>query len=133
MSAAEKNRRSCPEGFAAARLAKAIGFMEAAELTSTFDDTHELRDASVTLCIHSGIAASDYICCMRLGEYHSSESHSSAVGILASVDPELAEQLRRLLRMKTKAAYSGAPASAEDAKAAQRAATKLLKAARSYQ
>lgn len=133
MSTAGKTSRPCPEGFAAARLAKAIGFMEAAELTSTFDDTHELRDASVTLCIHSGIASSVYICCKRLGEYHSSESHRSAVGILASVDPELAEQLRRLLRMKTKAAYSGAPASAEDAKAAQRAATRLLRAARSHQ
>lgn len=58
MSGSGKNRRPCPEGFAAARLAKATAFMDAAELTSTFDDTQELRDASVTLarneCADSG-------------------------------------------------------------------------------
>ena len=130
MSGSGKSRRPCPEGFAAARLAKATAFMDAAELTSTFDDTQELRDASVTLWIHSGIASTDFICCKRLGEYHSSENHSTAVGILATVDSSLAEQLRRLLGLKTKAAYSGAPASADDAKAAQRAASRLLEAAR---
>lgn len=130
MSGTGKNRRPCPEGFAAARLGKATAFMDAAELTSAFDDTQELRDASVTLWIHSGIASSDVICCRRLGEYHSSENHSTAVSILATVDSSLAEQLRRLLSLKTKAAYSGAPASADDAKAAQRAASRLFEAAR---
>lgn len=38
MSGAGKNRRQCPDGFAAAHLAKATAFMDAAELT-TFDDT----------------------------------------------------------------------------------------------
>src|SRR5690606_22173430 len=107
--------------------------MDAAELTLTFDDTQELRDASVTLWIHSGIASSDFICCKRLGEYHSSENHSTAVDILKTVDSSLAEQLRRFLRLKTKAAYSGAPASAEDAKVAQRAASSSLEAARIHQ
>ena len=132
MTGSGKNRRPCPEGFAAARLAKATAFMDAPELTSAFDDTQELRDAFVTRGIHSGIASSDVICCRRLGEYHSSENHSTAVGILATVDSSLAEQLRRLLSLKTKAAYSGAPASADDAKAAQRAACRLLEAARSH-
>src|SRR5690606_11473997 len=68
VSSSGKNRRPCPEGFAGARLAKATAFMDAAELTSTFDDTQELRDASVTLWIHSGIASTDFICCKRLGE-----------------------------------------------------------------
>lgn len=130
MSGPGKNRRPCPEGFASARLAKATAFMDAAELTSTFDDTQELRDASVTLWIHSGIASSDFICCKRLGEYHSSENHSTAVGVLATVDSSIAERQRRLLSLKTKAAYSGAPASAGDARAAQRAAARLLEAAR---
>ena len=112
------NRRTCPEGFAAARLAKANGFMEAAELTKTFDEAIELRDAYVTLWIHSGIASADYICCKRLGEYHSSDNHNAAIAALAGVDKELAEQLRRLLRLKTKAGYSGAPASADDGKVA---------------
>lgn len=133
MSAPAQNRRPCSGSFAVARLAKAAGFMEAAELTTTLDETNELRDAFVTLWIHSGIASSDFICCKRPGEYHSSENHDAAVGILANVDQELAEQLRRLLRLKTKAAYSGAQASADDAKVAQRAATRLLEAARSHQ
>ncbi len=83
MSASTTNRRACPEGFAAARLAKANGFMEAAELTRTFDEAVELRDACVTLWIHSGIAAADFVCCKRLGEYHSSSNHNSAVAVLA--------------------------------------------------
>ncbi len=52
--------------------------MEAAEPTTTLDETSELRDASVTLWIHSGVASGDFICCKRLGEYHSSENHDAA-------------------------------------------------------
>lgn len=122
--------RPCTENFAAARLTKASGFMEAAELTRTFDDAGQLRDALVTLCIHSGIASADVICCKRLGEHYSGENHSAAADVLARADDELAEQLRRLLRIKTKAGYSGAPASADDEKVANRAATRLLAAAR---
>jgi hypothetical protein len=133
VSASATNRRACPEGFAVARLAKANGFMEAAELTKTFDEAIELRDACVTLWIHSGIASADYLCCKRLGEHHSSDNHNGAVAILAEVDQELSEHLRRLLRLKTKAGYSGAPASADDGKVAERAATRLPQAARSHQ
>lgn len=95
MSASPTNRRPCPDGFAAARLAKATGFMEAADLAKTFDEGTELRDAYVTLWIHSGIPSADYLCCERLGEFHSSENHSAAVAVLAEVDKELAEHLRR--------------------------------------
>lgn len=105
--------------------------MEAAELTKTFDEGSELRDAYVTLWIHSGIASADYICCKRLGESHSSDNHSAAVAVLAEIDKELAEHLRRLLRLKTKSGYSGAPTSADDEKVAERAADRLLRAARS--
>lgn len=75
-----------------------------------------LCDASVTLWIPSGIAPSDFICCKRLGEYHWRENHSTGVGILATVDSSPAERLRRLLGPKTKAAYSGAPGGAADAR-----------------
>lgn len=128
---ASSAQRRCPDDFAASRMAKAKAFMDAAELTYAFDDAQELRDASVTLWIHSGIASSDVVCCKRLGRHHSGEDHAAAAALLSKVDKELAEQLRRLLRLKTKAAYSGAPASAEDAKVAQRAAAKLLEAAQS--
>ena len=131
MSASAANRRTCPDGFATARLAKANGFMEAAELTKSFDEGVELRDAYVTLWIHAGIAAADVICCKRLGEYHSSDDHSAGIAVLAEVDKELAEHLRRVLRLKTKASYSGAPASADDEKVTERAARRLLLAARS--
>lgn len=133
MSPSAPNRRACPGGFAAARLAKANDFMEAAEVAKAFDEADELRDACVTLWTRSGTASADYLCCTRLGEYHSSDNHNAAVAILAEVDKELAEHLRRLLSLKTKAGYSGAPASAEDAKVAERAAFKLLQTARSHQ
>lgn len=126
------SRRACPEGFAASRLVKANAFMDAAELTKTFDEATELRDACVTLWIHSGIASADFVCCKRLGEHHSGDNHTAAVAVLAEVDKDLAEQLRRLLRLKTKAGYSGSPASVDDGKVAERAAERLLQAARSY-
>jgi len=106
--------------------------MEAAEITDQLDDDHKLRDAVVTLLIHSGIASSDVICCKRLGEYHVGDDHSAAATLLARVDKDLAEQLRRLLSMKTKAAYSGAPSGADDLKTARRAAQKLLEAAQQH-
>jgi hypothetical protein len=120
--------RPCPAGFARARLAKAAGFMEAAEIADQLDDDHKLRDAVVTLLIHSGVASSDVICCERLGEHRVGDDHSAAATLLERVDKGLAEQLRRLRSMKTSAAYSSAPSGADDLNTARRAAQKLLEA-----
>jgi len=118
----------------AGRLRKADQFMHAAdviqELAGNEDD---VGDAYVTLCVHAGVAAADAVCCMALGEYSQGDDHNAAVVHLSKVRPDgrrLANSLRTLLSMKTRAGYSHEPVSAAERKRAQRAAERLLDAAR---
>lgn len=107
--------------------------MEAADtINDIADDARDVADAYVTLCVHAGIAASDAICGYALGEHVQGDDHSAAVTHLSKVRPdgrELAESLRTLLSMKTRAGYSHERVSANDRKRAGRAAQKLLRAA----
>jgi hypothetical protein len=119
----------CTPATIAGRIKKANQFSSAAELVETFTREEDLADAYVTLCIHAGIAASDVITCERLGEHAQGDDHGEAVSLLAAVDRKLAEDLRALLGMKTKAGYSALPASAEDVKRARRSAKRLVDAA----
>lgn len=113
------------------RLAKARHFLEAAETINEFaDDAGDVSDAFVTLCIHAGIAASDVLCCARLGIHASGENHQSAVALLRKVDPALAGDLAALLAMKTRSGYSAFPTRVGDHLRAERAAARLVAAAR---
>lgn len=116
------------------RLRKAEQFMEAADtIHELADDERDVADAYVTLCVHAGIAASDAICGAALGQHVRGDDHSAAVAQLSKVRPngrDLAESLRTLLSMKTRAGYSHERVSAHDRKRAGRAAQKLLSAAR---
>jgi hypothetical protein len=94
------------------------------------DDGGNTADAYATLCIHAGIAAADVICCARLGRHARGDDHSDAVGLLDKADAASSKQLRTLLSMKTKAAYTHTPMSATDAKRAGRAADALVETAR---
>jgi hypothetical protein len=94
------------------------------------DEHEDVADAYVTLCVHAGIAASDVICCASLAEHALGESHDEAIGLLAKADKDVAKHLRTLLKLKTKAGYSHAPATTEDFKRAGRAAETLVEAAR---
>jgi hypothetical protein len=109
------------------RLRKANQFIDAATLIA---DKAEVADAVVTLCIHAGIAASDVICCARLGQYAQGEDHSEAVVLLGKADSGSAKHLRLLLSMKTKAEYSHSSVTASDTKRAVRAAEALTETAR---
>ena len=75
----------------------------------TFTREEDLADAYVTLCIHAGIAASDVISCKRLGEHAQGDDHGEAVSLFVAVDGKLAEDLRALLGMKTKAGTAKCP------------------------
>jgi hypothetical protein len=89
----------------------------------------EVGDAYVTLCVHAGIAASDVICCVNLGEHAKGESHSDAVELLKRVNTDAAKQLSALLNLKTKSGYSHMPVTAAEFKRAGRAATALVEQA----
>lgn len=97
--------RPCDRAVATGRVKKAAQFYDAAEtIRELADDEGEIRDAFVTLCVHSGIAAADAICCAALGEHAQGESHSDAVQLLAQVNPgggELGLDLQTLLGLKT--------------------------------
>lgn len=126
--------RKCDERTIAGRLAKAEQFLEGAEIIREFAaDEQDVADAYVTLCVHCGVAAADAICCIAIGEHVQGEDHNEAVTHLSKVRPdgtELGNALRTLLGMKTRAGYSHEHIGAAGCKRAQRAAERLLKAAR---
>ncbi|QYB00722.1 hypothetical protein I1A62_03285 (plasmid) [Rhodococcus sp. USK10] len=111
-------------------LRKAEQFFHLAEIGRDFaDEPDGVDDAVVTLWVHAGIAASDVICCARLGKHAQGEDHKDAVTLLGSVDPATAKHLSVLLGLKTRSGYTDTPTSTES-KRAERAAEALIEAAR---
>jgi hypothetical protein len=121
----------CTPDIRRGRLRKSGQFLDAASLIADqANEEAEIADAYVTLCVHAGIAASDAICCARLGQHARGEDHSQAVAMLTKADDSSAKHLQVLLGMKTKVGYSHKRATAEEAKRAGRAAEALVEAAR---
>jgi hypothetical protein len=118
---------------AKARLAKAKQFHAAADtIRQLADDEEDIGDAFVTLCVHAGIAAADAVCCATLGEHAQGDSHTEAVALLERVRPDgqdLGSALSVLLGLKTRAGYSAQPVTADMRKRAQRAVSRLVRAA----
>lgn len=124
-----KNKKCTPE-IKFGRLNKAEQFLRAAELISSSIDDSQLADAYVTLCVHAGIAASDVICCSRLGEHSVGADHRSAVALLALIDETSSIHLKTLLDMKGHSGYSEHEASPEIRVSAGKSATELVKHAK---
>lgn len=120
----------------AGRLKKANQFLQSADdIGDIADDEAEARDAVVTLLVHAGIAATDVICCTTIGRYAvGAGNHNEAIDLLKTVrnpdGKELAKALRKLLGVKTKAAYTHRSVTVAERKRAQRAADDLVRAAR---
>jgi len=93
-------------------------------------DDAECEDAYVTMCVHAGIAASDVLCCARLGQHPEGQDHVEAVSMLKKLDPEMAKKLSTLLGMKTRSGYGWTTTSRTDKIKAGRAARTLVEAAR---
>jgi len=121
----------CTSDIRLGRMRKAAEFFDAASLIADQAGGEAgSPDVFVTLCIHAGIAASDVICCARLGQHAQGQDHNESVTLLGQADSESARHLRVLLSMKTKAGYSHTGTSAADAKRAGRAAEALVERAR---
>lgn len=87
---------------------------------------------AITLFVHAGIAASDAICGMALGEYWRGDSHVGATNLLGDVTPggrELARSLRTLLGMKDESQYTSRTFGDSEAIRAERASLTLITAA----
>lgn len=117
--------RECNSVVTAGRLSKAVEFFDAAEHLE-----QEMPTAAGELFVDSGIAASDVICCVRLGVHSSSGSHSEAVALLDKADKGSGKHLSALLGLKNKAAYTHLPLSAAECKKMNRSAAHLVELAK---
>lgn len=126
--------RPCDRVARAGRLRKAEQFADAYNLVLEFagdDGELDVADAAVTLAVHAGIAASDVVCCARLGVHAQGDSHDEAKRLLATAMPGAERHLATLLAMKTRAGYSADPATHDMLVRAGRAMDHLVAAARS--
>ncbi|MEZ0166814.1 hypothetical protein AB2L27_18830 [Kineococcus sp. LSe6-4] len=98
------------------RLEQARAFLEVAELiVDEIDDGLATPQVAASLAVLSGIAASDAVCCSRLGQRSRGQDHRQAVDLLATVRPDgpaMAKDLRRLLEIKDQAHYAATMVSA---------------------
>jgi len=98
---------SCSPSEGRVRLEQARAFLEVAELV--LDETDEglaTPQVAASLAVLCGIAASDAMCCSRLGRRSRGQDHHQAADVLATVrpdGPEMAKDLRRLLEIKDQA------------------------------
>lgn len=118
----------CSPAERSGRLQQALGFWQSAEDLRELDD--DQRNSIVSLYVLAGIAASDAICCARLGERSSSDNHSDATALLKRAAPQLVAPLQRLLSGKSAAAYGATAASVHRQAEARSAALKLIDGAR---
>jgi hypothetical protein len=113
----------CDRRLLEGRWERAREFWNQALLTEASTDDPSTVTASVaTSYVHAGIAAADTICCARLGRHSRGENHDDAVQLLLMVDRDVANALRRLLRLKSKAAYTAERVSSAEMARARRAA-----------
>lgn len=96
---------------AAARASVAREYYMLSELVAT-EDRQFAHNAAAGNAVLAAIAASDAICCLRLGCYHAGEDHRSAARLLERVQPDgqgLAKDLAKVLAIKDQVHYSGDP------------------------
>ena len=119
---------SCGAEEARHRVEQAEAYLIAAELA-----TGEAGGAWGTVAagnaVLAGIAASDAICCLRLGERSRGDDHHEALALVARATPDgslLAQTLERLMGIKDQSHYGVELVSSSRARSAVRQATRLI-------
>jgi ribose transport system permease protein len=110
----------------------AVGKNEEAARFSGIKTGFVITSAYVICSVLAAIAASDAICCMRLGKRHRGQDHIGAVALLKSVKPDgstYAKDLQAALSVKDPAHYGENFISDAKLRATMRAATRLVQAA----
>lgn len=129
MSRASGRRQTTNRADALLRLRDAREFHEAG------DEVRATRPkAAVSLYVQAGIAASDAICGLALGEYWRGDQHTGATALLSDVTPsgkDLARSLRVLLGIKDQAQYSSRAFGDGEVVRAERVSLALLTATES--
>ncbi|MGH9063469.1 MAG: hypothetical protein ACRDZQ_08050 [Acidimicrobiales bacterium] len=111
----------------------AEAYLEAAELVLGEPSRREFGNVAAGLAVLAGIAASDAICCSRLGYRHRGEDHREAAELLEGATPDgqkLGMSLIRLLGVKDEAHYGVNLVVARTAGDATRWAKRLVERAR---
>ena len=136
MSRSGGRANACGPDEARTRLVSARAFVSVAELVyaEPDDPVLPLRGVAAALAVLGGIAASDAICCMRLGQVSRGDDHEQAVSILETAMPEgprVKNDLIRLLGIKDKVHYQAILVTSSETEAAIKQAKRLLAAAES--
>lgn len=123
--------RTAPCGAAEgrARFRTARAYLEVAKSVLDERDRDEYLNVAAGLAVLSGIAASDAICCIRLGCRPRGDDHRSAAELLRTATPdgaELARALLRLLDLKDAAHYGVMVVASRKARDALRWSTRLV-------
>jgi hypothetical protein len=122
---------TCDRQDAVTRLTHARKFLEVAELVAP-DFAEGNANVAASLAVLAGIAASDSLCCFRLGRRSRSQDHHDAESLLQQIVPEgheAAQRLRRLLDLKDSAHYGVIHLSRGQLKTAMRQAATLVELA----
>lgn len=123
----------CTAHDATSRFRTAQAYLEVADLVLGERERDEYLNVAAGLAVLAGIAASDAICCARLGRRHRGESHRNAADLLRTAVPdgaELATVLLRLLDLKDAAHYGVIIVAVRKGKDAIRWARRLVDRAR---
>jgi hypothetical protein len=106
----------------------ARAYLETAELVAN-ERRQGFSNVTAGLAVLAGIAASDAICCVRLGRYHRGDDHRRATELLETATPDgrdLVVRLERLLGLKDTAHYGAALVAQPSANLAIRWARQLV-------
>ncbi|MHB8671378.1 MAG: hypothetical protein ACYDAD_12640 [Acidimicrobiales bacterium] len=98
----------CGKVEARKRLQTGRAYLQVAELVLDERQPDEYLSVAAGLAVLAGVAASDSICCVRLGRRHRGEDHRGAADLLAGAATDgkaLATRLLRLLDVKDAAHY----------------------------
>ena len=120
---------ACGRAQALSRTDVAERYLTLAELAAE-DDSSASRNVAVGNAVLAGIAASDALCCLRLGRRSRGQDHREAVDLLRQVDRTSARDLAKLLMLKDTAHYGDRLINDENRTAALRAARRLVEGAR---
>ena len=119
------SQRTCDAVIIAGRMSKANEFFDAAGHLGD-----EMPNAAGDLYVDAGVAASDVICCLRLGVHSNPGNHAEAAALLKRADSGSERHLNTLLNLKNKAAYTHQHLTSAELKRMTRAAQHLVEAAR---
>lgn len=109
----------------------ARSYLDVAELAAT-DERDVARNVAAGNAVLAAVAASDAICCFRVGRRSRGDDHRSAISLLRKVRPDgekLANDLETALGVKDLAHYGERLLGAARLKASLRAASRLVDAA----